>query len=120
VSYSITVAGIGLRFVTFQEQKPAFRGDAVEAFDNTLQDGRDAKKRRWAGTTDWHTTAEEASLRTAVEGTGPVTCSGLVLPGGSVSAVVDVETVDYGPAVQAGITNYAAVNVRLSLTLREA
>lgn len=118
MAVSITIGGVTLRLVSFQERPREYRGEAARAFDNTLLDGRDAPKRSWSGETDWVTTAEEATLRAAVEA-GPVSCSGLVLPGGAVTCSVDVDGSVLGPGVQGGLTDYALVNSRLSLTLRE-
>jgi hypothetical protein len=115
---SITIGGVALKLVAFQERAREQRGDAVRTFDNTLADGRDLPKRTWDGTSLEMTPATEATLRLAV-GSGPVVCSGLVLYGESVLCAVDVENAPRGPDVQSGPPDESEVNVTLSLVLRE-
>lgn len=115
---SITIAGVGLDLTAFREGEPEWRGEAARAFDNTLLVGRDSKKRIWEGVTDWMSKADTDALAAAVEG-GTVTCSGVVL-GETVSASVDIRTAERGPDVSSGRPDWTAINVTLSLTLREA
>jgi hypothetical protein len=120
MAVSITIGGITLRLLPgFQQRASEWRGSVDRAFDMSLVDGRDSEKRSWSGVTDWMTTTEEAALRAAVA-SGPVVCSGLVLPGGPFTCSVEVESSSYGPAVQSGLPDYTGVNVTLALTLREA
>jgi hypothetical protein len=115
---SITIGGVALNLVAFDQGDSEWRGDAPRAFDNTLQDGRDNEKRNWSGTTDWITPATYASLRTAIAG-GAVSCSGVVL-GETVTCSVEVKSAPRGPDVLSGVRpDWTAINVTLSLTLRE-
>lgn len=116
---SINVGGVGLRLISFQRRANEYRGEAVASFDNRLQDGRDEPRRVWDGTTDAITPAEEAALRSAIDG-GLVVCSGLVLHGEEVLCSVTAENAPEGPDVQSGPPDYTAINVSLSLTFREA
>jgi hypothetical protein len=117
---SITIAGIPLRMASFAERAREYRGEAVRAFDNSLLDGTDQGKRAWDGQTMELLPADEQALRAAIA-FGTVACTGLALYGETVYCKVTVESAVRGPdTVSANHTDFSAVAVTLSLTLREA
>jgi hypothetical protein len=115
---SATIGGVSVRFTSFKERPREYRGESVRTFDNTLQSGRDLPVRTWDGVTDWMTPASEATLRAAVEA-GNVVCDDLVFYGESILCEVSIEDAPRGPDVQSGPTDYTAVNVTLSMVMRE-
>lgn len=115
---SATLGGVSVRFVSFKERAREYRGESPRSFNNTLLSGRDSPVRTWDGVTDAMLPATEATLRTAVEA-GNVVCDDLVFYGESVLCEVTIEDAPRGPDVQSGPTDYSAVNVSLSIVMRE-
>lgn len=115
---SATIGGVSVRFVSFKERAREYRGESVKSFNNTLLSGRDLPVRSWDGVTDWMSSAAEATFRTAVEA-GNVVCDDLVFYGESILCEVTIEDATRGPDVQSGYTDYSAVNVSLSVVVRE-
>lgn len=88
----IVLSGLELQVVNFSAGPPIFRGETARAFDNTLLDGADAKKRTWE--LELYPAHEPfaSTLRTLDEGVRSF----------------------YGDAIGTGVEDYVYVKVRIS------
>lgn len=76
---------------TFGEVEPLVVGERVSAFDGTLRDSIRARKRRWSGKTRPLTATEYTNVRSALDTSGLVACSGDAL-GGALTCGVSVKS----------------------------
>lgn len=108
------LGGVTLKLLPgVREREPEYRGEAVRAFNGALLVGTDAPRRTWEGQTVPMSTADVDTLL-AVIGTGaPVTLTGDIVRGASVSVSVQASREFVGTA------NPAVHEEVLTLTIRE-
>jgi hypothetical protein len=113
------IAGIEVEFVRFRERPRTFRGEVVDAFDNTLLDGTDSQKRSWEGETIEMLAEDADALRAAIDA-GAVVCTGPAFRNANLSCKVTLEGASFGPDVSGGYQDWTGFNESLSLVIREA
>jgi hypothetical protein len=114
------LSGLELTVVNFSAGPPIFRGETVRAFDNTLLDGADAKKRTWELELYGAPEPYASTLRSLDEGLR--TFYGDVLGTGIEDYVyvkVRIARQQYGPDVSGPKDDWTSHSVRFTLALEE-
>jgi hypothetical protein len=119
----LNVAGIDLSVLPGGGRRgDTVRGEAVRAFDNTLQDGTDSQKGAWGFSLYPMSPESAATLRAAVS-SGPVACYGrrLLIPlvANAILCKVTIEGEDDGPDVSGPTDDWTDFNVSLSILIEE-
>lgn len=114
------LSGLELQVVTFSAGPPIFRGETARAFDNTLLDGVDAKKRTWEIEMYPVTEAYAATIRALDEGVRSFYGDAIDLAvEDAISVKVRISRQQYGPDVSGAKDDWTSHSVRFTLALEE-
>ncbi len=114
------LSGLELTVVNFSAGPPIFRGETARAFDNTLLDGADAKKRTWELELYAAHEPYASTLRTLDEGLRTFYGDAIGLEvADAINVKVRITRQQYGPDVSGPKDDWGSHSVRFTLALEE-
>ena len=107
----LTVNGVAVELITFDELEPERAGDWGRAFDNGMYSQLRSSKRRWAGTTMFIDYAAVNALKTATANDTPISVTNNP-DSNTISAMVRVGRVrDFTPTAS-GVLRHVELDIR--------